>query len=514
MKTLLFIILMAATAPAKKIDTAEAGGYFLPYQKEWILCEERKALCEKAVRVGWTFCDAFKQVRKRLRTPKRDYLFVTKDQPTAFEYIETAYQHLSIFNLTSSVLTRGVEEMSVPIFDEEGRDTGFQEKVTVGLIKLDNGSRLMAFSSNPNAVRAYGGDVGWDEAAFHPRARQMWAALQGRVRWGYDLGVWSSHHGDDTFFNQLCEQARKGESGWAYFKCDIHTAIRQGLVEKINEVSGTTMTREEFLASCRADAILPEIFQQEYELQPMGGLDPAIAWERIVACRESREVEWAHIPDDRVMTLFGRPGEFSRRARVVQWLRQQFPEVFAKGPGKSGRRWRIGYDVAASGRGHLAVVSVWESKAGRLTMRGLLTMQTEDWDVQEFAVASFLAEIPGEVLGAGDESGLGRQICWRLAKLYGGQFTGVNFSSHKKDLGTSLMARFAGGTIAIPSEPSWIGHDFHALRKIFSNGRLVFLETKNPERPESHCDLAWSSALAIHAEERFGSEIWVMKQTA
>jgi phage FluMu gp28-like protein len=505
----LFLILMAAVLSSPKIDRAERSGYFLPYQKDWILCHERKALCEKAVRVGWTFADAFKQVRKRLQTPKRDYLFVTKDQPTAFEYVDTAYRHLQIFNLTSSVLTHGTEEWSVPVFGEDGKDTGFQEKVTVGLIKLDNGSRIMAFSSNPNAVRAYGGDVGWDEAAFHPNARKMWAALQGRVRWGFDLGVWSSHHGDDTFFNQLCEVARDPGNGWAYFKCDIYRAIAEGLVEKINEVSGTEMTRAEFLESCRADAILPEIFAQEYELQPMGGLDAAVAWERLVACRDDYTMPTAHIADARVADLFGRPGDPGRKKAVSQWLRQQFPDLYDRSHGKGGRRWRIGFDVAASGRGHLAAVTVVQKAGPRYVPRAMVTFQTEDWDVMEFVVACLLSEIPGEVRGAGDETGLGRQICWRLASLYGQQFAGVNFSTAKKDLGTSLIAHVTDGSLRLPKDPDALIHDLHAVRKVFSNGRLVFLETKNPVLPESHCDLAWSLMLAIHADQR-GVEPWVL----
>jgi len=42
------------------------------------------ALAEKSVRIGWTYADAFKNVRKRLHFPNRDYLFATKDYQSAY----------------------------------------------------------------------------------------------------------------------------------------------------------------------------------------------------------------------------------------------------------------------------------------------------------------------------------------------------------------------------------------------------------------------------------------------
>src|SRR5262249_6180613 len=75
-------------------------------------------------------------------------------------------------------------------------------------IKFDNGSRIIAFSSNPYAMAVYGGDVGLDEFAKHPNANLLWQTAQARVTWNYDMSVWSSHDGEDTLFNQFVQQAR------------------------------------------------------------------------------------------------------------------------------------------------------------------------------------------------------------------------------------------------------------------------------------------------------------------
>src|SRR5437762_10674717 len=104
---------MPAILPSVKIDsTAMLAKYFMRHQINWIQAEEpihalRKqafALAEKSVRIGWTFADGFKNVRKRLRYPKRDYLFATKDYPSALEYITQAYQFVGFFDFTRAVV--------------------------------------------------------------------------------------------------------------------------------------------------------------------------------------------------------------------------------------------------------------------------------------------------------------------------------------------------------------------------------------------------------------------------
>src|SRR5256885_13464684 len=86
---------------------------FLPYQVSWIFAEdsfhEQKkqvfALAEKSVRIGWTYADAFKNVRKRILFKNRDYLFATKDYPSAIEYMRIAKDFTSLFSFTKSIIS-------------------------------------------------------------------------------------------------------------------------------------------------------------------------------------------------------------------------------------------------------------------------------------------------------------------------------------------------------------------------------------------------------------------------
>src|SRR6266436_6303267 len=204
---------MSAIFPSVDIDSeAILNTYFLPYQVSWILAEDpfhaRKqqvfALAEKSVRIGWTFADAFKNVRKRLNFHNRDYLFATKDYPSALEYMHVAREFVGLFNLTKTIVSHGEEFLKLPQVD---RSTVTQE-IKMSYIKFDTGSRIIAFSAHPQAMAVYGGDVGLDEFAKHPNAELLWQTAQGRVTWGYDMAVWSSHEGDDTLFNQFAQQAR------------------------------------------------------------------------------------------------------------------------------------------------------------------------------------------------------------------------------------------------------------------------------------------------------------------
>src|ERR1051325_2142682 len=212
---------MSAILPFVRMDsTSLLARYFTKYQIAWIQAEDpfheaKKqvfALAEKSVRIGWTFCDGFKNVRKRLRFKNRDYLFVTKDWPSALEYMNHVYEFADMMGYTRAVLSHGEDFVKVKSLDPEGRPTSLTEEVKIGYIKFQNGSRIIAFSSNPYAMAVYGGDVGLDEFAKHPNANLLWQTAQARVTWASDLAAWSSHDGEDTLFNQFAQQARAAVS--------------------------------------------------------------------------------------------------------------------------------------------------------------------------------------------------------------------------------------------------------------------------------------------------------------
>src|SRR6185369_3936531 len=105
---------MSAILPLIPINRSSAlARLFTPYQQLWIECEDYlrshgKTACilgEKSVRIGWTYADAYKNVRKRLRFKKRDYLFATKDYPSALEYMTLCQEFADLHDYARSIVS-------------------------------------------------------------------------------------------------------------------------------------------------------------------------------------------------------------------------------------------------------------------------------------------------------------------------------------------------------------------------------------------------------------------------
>jgi phage FluMu gp28-like protein len=104
-----------------------------------------------------------------------------------------------------------------------------------------------------------------------------------------------------------------------------------------------------------------------------------------------------------------------------------------------------------------------------------------------------------QVQAAGDESGLGRQICWEAAQQYGGRFVKVNFAGKKHDLGFGLMNQLSVAEKRFPRSEADVAADYFALRKTHTGTKWAFSEGRNALHAASHCDIAWAGALATHA---------------
>jgi len=76
---------------------------------------------EKSIRIGWTYADAFKNVRKRLRFKKRDYLFATKDYPSALEFMTLCQDFADLHDYARSIVSHGEQILKL----EPGGATGF-----------------------------------------------------------------------------------------------------------------------------------------------------------------------------------------------------------------------------------------------------------------------------------------------------------------------------------------------------------------------------------------------------
>jgi len=294
------------------------------------------------------------------------------------------------------------------------------------------------------------------------------------------------------------------------------------LLDLINDTRDTNLTPDQFLADCRARAGLEQTFQQSYMCNPVPGGASIVEWSAIERCRSDYQIERVHLESSDITRLFG---EFSphtqsrRQSKIEQFLQDNFPSLLNRNlnpnpssshatrnmqhvSGFSSRithhASRLGFDVAASGAGDLAAFYIDEARGDDLWLRALLTCRTEDWDFIKTVLFYFLDNIP-RVQAAGDESGLGRQICWEAANQRSYRFQKVNFAAKKHDLGFALMNQLATAQKHFPRDHHDIAADFFALRKIHTGTKWVFTEGRNTHNTASHCDIAWAAALSTYA---------------
>jgi phage FluMu gp28-like protein len=458
-------VAIAALAATVAVDSASA--YFLPYQVARITDETRLVLVEKSIRIGMTYCMAYRAVRRRV-LGMGDCLVTSVSLPAAKEFIEQCRKFCEIFKIVAS----SIESVS---WGKELNEQGF-------CITFPNGTRIFAFSSNPKAIRSFGGEVMVDEIAYHQDAREMMKAAGGRAMWGYPVTVWSSHNGVESEWNRrLIEERAKGaKSKWKIVTITLPDAIDQGLLAKINQVSGQNKSREDFIAETTEMCGGEEGYAEECLCQPVRSGDPAIKWNYISDARkEYALLRYEFSGDD--------------EARAQQISDALITEL-------SGRDLNLGYDVARTG--HLAVVAI-NQKLGKVSRCvGLVKMHKTKFGIQRGLIERIMTAIPSAI-GGGDKTGIGMQVCEELTETFGeARFVGMNFGALKPELGTNLTKVFESAEQEIPAgmDNDDIAYDLSGIkRNPLPSGRIQFTETPNPIEKRSHCDIAWALAMANYA---------------
>lgn len=112
---------------------------------------------------------------------------------------------------------------------QDARIEGFfdPDPNVTSMVRLGNGSTIEAIpGGNPSSLRSRRAPAAaFDEYAFHPRPKEIWRAGRGVLSEGGQLTVISTHDGAGTHFYELEEQARTGESGFAYFYYPTHDPV-------------------------------------------------------------------------------------------------------------------------------------------------------------------------------------------------------------------------------------------------------------------------------------------------
>jgi len=454
---------MTAAAPdILALPKTRAGRALLPWQEAWRRDESRMKLWEKSRRIGATYTEANDATMSRLAGRRSsDYWFSSADESAAYEFAEYCRWWAKVADAVADSYTEDVVD------EQTGRTAR-----AFGL-RLPNGSRITAMTSSPRRFRSKGGDVCLDEFAYHDQPEAMWDAAYPTITWGDSIRVLSTHNGEGSMYARLTDMARRraagegrdGDMPFSLHRVTIEQAVAQGLVERINEVKGTSLTREAFLAQCRAGCRSNDQWMQEYMCVPSTDAAAWLPYELIEACEDDAA---------------GKPSRYGDCPRY------------------------IGMDVGETR--DLTVIWTLERVGDVLWTPEVLVLTDEPLSAKESALL-YRIRHPRVVRACVDAGGVGAQIAQAAERT--GRGEAVKFSLPvKEELASPLRGLFEDRRIRVPYGPD-IREDLHAVRMertAAGNARFDAEQTA-----AGHADRFWALALAVHAAGRptaGGVTIW------
>jgi len=496
--------------------------YFLPFQREWLQDQSPLKIMQKSRQIGASFVDAHDSVLKAgSRRARLDVWVSSRDETQAKLYLEDCARWAEFYQI-------GAEDLGRKLISHPN-DLGAY------VLQFANGRRIYSLSSNPNALAGKRGHVKLDEFALHQDQRMLYRVAKPLTQWGGTLSIISTHRGSQTIFNDLIRDIteRGNPMGWSLHTVPLQKAVEQGLVEKINDKTGGTESREAFLSRLHSQCIDEEQWLQEYCCTPADESAAFITFDMLTACEEpelkllniqelencltihhdksdSASFRGAHAPP-RVATGALAGGTFDvlhNRESVTQIENQKsktknpsHPLPSAPIPNQSEVNFFpspnsilfLGLDVA---RKHdLCVFDVGE-KIGdvvwdrlRIEMRGCRFAEIE-------AELYRLLRMPQIKRACIDATGLGAQLAERAAERFEWKVEPITFTAPmKEELAFGLRADFEERRLRIVCDNQLVA-DLRGIKKeVTESGNIRFLG----ESGDSHCDRFWAKALRQHA---------------
>lgn len=206
--------------------------YFLPYQAAWIKDPAALRICEKGRQIGLSYADSYDSVVKAAMKKAKDVWVMSRDEIQAKEYVRYCKRW-------ANVLKYAAGDMGETVIDAHNG-----QAIKVQVLNFDSGANVFALSSNPDAIVGKSGHVKLDEFALHKDQRGLYAVAKPVIQWGGTLSVISTHRGVGTVFNTLITDIRErgNKMGWSLHTIPIQRAVADGLVERIDQVTGGKLT--------------------------------------------------------------------------------------------------------------------------------------------------------------------------------------------------------------------------------------------------------------------------------
>jgi len=431
----------------------KAGRVLLPYQEAWRRDQSTLKIWEKSRRIGATYTEANDAVMTRKAGKRRsNYWFSSADESAAYEFAD----YCRFWDrLTSSV---------ADYFTEQVEDPDTKRSATAYCLRFPSSTgevRITAMSSNPRRFRSKGGDVCLDEFGYHDDPRAMWDAASPTATLGDSIRVLSTHNGEVSQFNQFCQMgarhlagtAKRGDMPWNVHKVTIVDAVEQGLVEHIVHAKRPDVTRDQFIAECRARCRNEDQWNQEYMAVPSVDASAWLPYEMIEAC-ESEDA-----------------GDALK---------------FGDGP-----RY-LGADI---GENNDPSTIHWGERVGDvIVLRERIKLKGVPLAIIEQNIISRLLH-PKTVRGCVDATGLGTQIGQAAEKT--GKGEGIKFTLPIMDqMASPMRGMFEDKRVRVPGDRE-LREDLHSVRlERTASGHPRFVA---PRTEAGHADEFWALAMMLHA---------------
>ncbi|HOD79966.1 MAG: hypothetical protein BWX88_02682 [Planctomycetes bacterium ADurb.Bin126] len=353
-------------------------------------------------------------------------------------------------------------------------------KCVARTLHLPGGGKVISMPGrNADSVAGKTGNIILTEfALFAGGGYNHWRVIFPLTTRGYFVRAISTPRGKNTKFSEL---RNKGGRGVSVRNVDVYRAVADGL--QLKDPNGSPISIED-LRDLYGD---PVGWEREYELKESGDLEALVKWAQLTAASsegDARPFKLVEISDDSGYAA----GELAAHLKAV---------AAACG------RLEIGWDVAR----HSHLSSLWINYAATPTwprsLAALVLMRRTTFALQRDIIREVFASVPGSV-GIGDSTGLGMDSNETLSHLWPNRWSGLNFTgAAKRDLGSVLMTAYDDGGQLLPSMDRYkfIATDVYAVQKEGDASNLKLSESENPLLRESHCDIAYSNALALKAAQ-------------
>jgi len=463
--------------------------YFLPYQRRWILDNLPLKIIQKSRQVGVTYADAYDSVLKASAVGARlDVWISSRDQAQAKLYLEDCKYWAVFLHLAAT-------DLGELVLDHNNSTSAY-------VLQFANGRRIYCLSSSPNALAGKRGHVKLDEFALHQDQRLLYRVAKPVTQWGGQLSIISTHRGVGTVFTQIIRDILESGNpmGWSLHTVQIHLAVEQGLVERINKKTGRSESRQAFLQRTEAECIDKEQWDQEYCCIPADESSAFISYDMIGSCEDPSLHLMAF---NEIVSSLSSPGGEGRGEEAHRHSFSSSSPFSA--PDTRHSSLYLGVDVAR--KKDLCVLDLGEKIGDVMWDRLRIELHNKTFSEIEFELYRLL-RLPQVKRCCIDANGLGMQLSEQARERFGWKVEPITFTAQaKEELAFGLRADFEDLRLRLVRDDK-LRSDLRGIKKeVTLSGNIRFAG----ESEDSHCDRFWAKALRQHAgRERggIGVEVW------